>query len=279
MMPAPTARVHRKDLSAYVRVATATTQPAPGVPVERVGCVIAGTQKGGTTALASYLYEHPEVCIPGKKEVHFFDTEKMFNGPVGDYASYHAVFAPTSRQSLVCDATPIYMYWDPVPHRIWRYNPAMKWIFVLRNPIDRAFSHWNMQRKNERDALPFIDALRTERERCREVLPLQHPWYSYVDRGYYTQQLRRVWRFFPERQTLVLKIEDLRERPAQVLERVAAFLGIGPFPVVEPRDIFSIPYPVELDAASREFLKAAFEFEIRELERLFGWDCRTWLGK
>lgn len=268
----------RKDLSAYASGARAAAGTVQRPANERVGCVIAGTQKGGTTALASYLYDHPEVSIPGKKEVHFFDTEKMFAGTADNYGRYHAAFAPAGRERLLCDATPIYMYWDPAPERIWRYNPAMKWIFVLRNPITRAFSHWNMQRIKERDPLPFLEALRTERERCRAVLPLQHPWFSYADRGFYLQQLRRVWRYFPEAQTLVLKSEDLRLRPAAVLAQVAGFLGIEPFPAADPREVYSIPYAGEIDAGARQFLHATFEYEIRAIERLLGWECSDWLG-
>jgi hypothetical protein len=268
----------RKDLSAYASAARDTAGPARRLAGERVGCVIAGTQKGGTTALASYLYDHPEVSIPGKKEVHFFDTEQMFAGVADNYERYHAAFSPSGRERLLCDATPIYMYWDAAPERIWRYNPAMKWIFVLRNPLTRAYSHWNMQRIKRRDPLPFLEALRTERERCREVLPLQHPWFSYADRGYYVQQLRRVWRYFPERQTLALRSEDLRLRPAVALAQVATFLGIEPFPATQSRDVYSIPYADDIDAAARQFLHATFEYEIRALERTLGWDCGDWLA-
>ncbi len=266
----------RKDLSAYATGTRAAAGAVRRLEGERVGCVIAGTQKGGTTALASYMYDHPEVCIPGTKEVHYFDTENMFAGPVESHARYHEKFAPVGREHLLCDATPIYMYWDPAPTRIWRYNPAMKWIFVLRNPVTRAFSHWNMQRNKGRDPLPFLEALRTERARCREFLPLQHPWFSYADRGFYSQQLRRVWRYFPETQTLVLKSEDLRLRPAQALSRVAEFLGIEPFPAMEPREVYSHPYMGAIDSASKQFLQSTFEFEIRALERMLGWDCSDW---
>jgi Sulfotransferase domain len=80
----------------------------------------------------------------------------------------------------------------------------MKLIFVLRNPMSRAFSHWNMQRQKLRDLLPFWLAIRTEPERCREASPRQNKAYSYVDRGLYFQQLERYWEHFPKAQTLVL---------------------------------------------------------------------------
>jgi hypothetical protein len=96
---------------------------SPAAPPEKVAFVIAGTQKGGTTALASYLYEHPEIGMPTVKEVHFFDTEEHFAPAEVDYAKYHAYFNPAVRKRLLGDATPIYMYWDAAPPRIWQYNP------------------------------------------------------------------------------------------------------------------------------------------------------------
>src|SRR5580765_8161584 len=127
-------------------------------PAQKVGFVIAGTQKGGTTALASYLYEHPEICVAGAKEVHFFDTDSLFRaGTVPDYAAYHARFHPAGRERILGDATPIYMYWEPAPQRIWQYNPAMKLIVILRDPAARAFSHWNMQRTKNLDPRPFFE--------------------------------------------------------------------------------------------------------------------------
>jgi hypothetical protein len=122
-------------------------------PPEKVAFVIAGTQKGGTTALASYLYEHPEIGMPTVKEVHFFDTEDHFASAEVDYAKYHAYFDPAVRKRLLGDATPIYMYWDAAPPRIWQYNPAMKLILLLRNPITRAYSQWNMERERGSDPL------------------------------------------------------------------------------------------------------------------------------
>src|SRR3954470_22890344 len=99
----------------------------------RVGFLIAGTQKGGTTALHAYLRDHPGVCMAEPKEVHFFDTETHFAGGPVDYAPLHACFRPQPGQVLG-EATPITMYWDDAPRRVWEYNPAMKLVCVLRNP-------------------------------------------------------------------------------------------------------------------------------------------------
>ncbi|HEX8740790.1 MAG TPA: sulfotransferase [Casimicrobiaceae bacterium] len=265
----------RLPLSAYARTRVACAGVYTGL--RRVGCLIAGTQKGGTTALASYFYEHPEISIPETKEVHFFDSEWVFETSAVDYAGYHAQFPVGADTRVLCDATPIYMYWNPAPERIRRYNPAMKWIFVLRDPIERAYSHWNMQRAKGRDALDFLEAITTESDRCRAALPLQHPWWSYADRGFYAQQLRRILQFFPAEQLLVLKSEDLRSDPAAVLERVRAFLGIAAFGPAASRDIYAGRYPMGPETEARRLLAERFEPDVRDLERLFGLDCSGWL--
>ena len=74
----------------------------------------------------------------------------------------------------------------------------MRLIVILRNPIERAYSHWAMEHRRGNDPLPFNLALEQEDARCREALPLQHRVFSYVDRGFYSAQLRRLWRFFGE---------------------------------------------------------------------------------
>ena len=111
-----------------------------------VNFLICGTQKGGTSALDAYLREHPEICMADKKEVHFFDNKKFFNKNKPDYSKYHSFFNPQSSHKLLGETTPIYMYWHDSPRRIWQYSPNMKIIVILRNPIDRAYSHWNMER-------------------------------------------------------------------------------------------------------------------------------------
>jgi hypothetical protein len=245
---------------------------------QKVAFVIAGTQKGGTTALASYLYEHAEIGMPTVKEVHFFDNEEHFTSDAVDYARYHAYFNPAVRTRLLGDATPIYMYWASAPERIHRYNPAMKLIMLLRNPVTRAYSQWNMERERHRDPLQFEQAIRAEQERSREALPLQDRLYSYVDRGFYSEQIRRIWRYFPPEQTLVLKSEELQHTPDAALARITDFLGVARFPPVEPRRVHARPYESPMSSEARDYLRGIFAAEIRNLEHMFGWDCADWLA-
>lgn len=244
---------------------------------DRVGFVVAGAQKGGTSALDQYLREHAELCLPRSKELHFFDTDRWFATEPVDYAPYHSSFNPGPGHRLLGEVTPAYLYWPTAAERMARYNPGMKVIVVLRNPVTRAFSHWNMSRRNGRESLPFRLALDAEAQRLR-LLPLaKAKAFSYVDRGFYAQQLKRLWRCFPRQQTIVFKSEQLLDAHASVLAEVAAFLGIAPFPPLAEKRAHVREYDATMTAEEKAYLGAIFEAEIRELERLLGWDCKAWL--
>ncbi len=274
----------------------------------RVDFLIAGAQKSGTSALDAYLRLQSEICMAERKEVHFFDNERIFNEETGDYSSperffpwfglegchisdpdtfsgdkydlYHAFFSPKPPQRLCGEATPECMYWYDAPRRIWEYNPAMKFIIILRNPIERAFSHWNMRRLrpvNKRERRPFHTALEREVQRVPHTLPLQFKE-RYIDRGFYTDQIRRIWHYFPEEQTLFLKNETLRYKPQATMDKVCDFLRVKRIKNIAEKDVFSKPYASSLSKEDRDFLKNIYRFEIKKLERLLGWDCSEWLS-
>ena len=245
--------------------------------MRKVDFLIAGTQKGGTTALDAYLRTHPELCMANRKEVHFFDRDTHFQQGTVDYSAYHAFFSPTASQRLLGEATPIYMYWHRAFRRIWEYNPRMKIIVMLRNPVERAYSHWNMERDRKAESLPFWEAIQREPERCREALPDQHRVYSYVDRGFYTEQLRRLWRYFPPEQTLILRHEALRETPQFVLDPIFDFLEVARQSITTAIHTHARPYVTTMSEREKAYLQWIYEYEIRSLERLLGWDCSTWL--
>ena len=248
-------------------------------PRRKVNFLICGTQRGGTTALFSLLRNHPEICWGRRKEVHFFDVERNFRGRRPRYSRYHSFFEPQPAHKVLGEATPIYMYWYDAPRRIWQYNPEMKLILILRNPIERAYSHWNLKR-HRTPQVSFWEAIVNEQERCRAALPLQHRYFSYVDRGFYVQQLRRLWTYFVPRQLLILRNEDLRSNPAEMAREICAFLGVQPLTEVRAASAREARYPYAGPMAERErdYLRNVYEYEIRSLERILGWDCSSWLA-
>ena len=213
-----------------------------------------------------------------KKEVHFFDDETEFRNGPPNYSNYHSAFTPKEQHKFVGEATPIYMYWHDAPKRIWEYNPNMKIILILRNPIDRAYSHWNMERSRNSERLPFWDAIQKEQERCRAALPYQHRTYSYIDRGFYLEQLRRLWMYFPKKNILILKNEYLKNQPYEALKEVCDFLGIYNFKMLTSKDVHSRAYQSQMSPIERRYLKSIFEHEVRGIERFLGWDCSNWIS-
>lgn len=245
---------------------------------DRIDFVICGVQKGGTTALDAYLREHPGIAMAREKELHFFDDESLCGEGRPDLDRYHAHFEVEESHAAVGEATPSYMFWRPSAQRLWEYSPDLKLIAILRDPISRAFSHWNMQIDRGIEPLDFGTAIRTEVERCRVALPDQHKKFSYVRRGHYLEQFRRLWDFFPRDQLLVLFNDDLRKAPDETLKRATNFLGLDPLPPVTEREVHARPYAQAMSDEDRDHLRAEFEPDIRGLERELGVDLDHWLN-
>lgn len=244
----------------------------------KVHFVVAGMQKSGTTTLHRLLAQHPHVHVAPIKGTHFFDTESHFAGDEIDYAAYHAFFSPTPSHRVIGEATPIYSFWEPSMRRIAAYNPWMKVIVVLRNPIERAYSHWNFLTGKRIEHLGFEEALAAEEERTRASLPLQSRHFSYVARGFYTPQLERIASLFPAEQRLVLRMEELIDPESTAMDRVWSLLGVERPPSTEPAHANRRGYASPMAPAVREKLREVFRAEIGSLERMLGWDLRDWLA-
>ncbi|MBS0321722.1 MAG: sulfotransferase [Proteobacteria bacterium] len=253
---------------------TAAAQPLPAE--FRATFMIAGVQKGGSSALARYLYAHPQVCMASVKEPHFFNKHRNFARATPDYAAYHALYAPRPGHVQFGEATPTYVYWPDAPRRIAAYNPAMRFVLLLRDPAQRAYSHWNMLRIEQREDLSFDDALRAEAGRIAAAgRDDRQPW-TYADRGHYARQLAELWRWFPREQTLVLRSEELQRDAAATLARITGFLGIAPFAAVVPHNVYALPYAAPMSAFARDFLAAQYADGIAQLEAMLGWDLAAW---
>jgi hypothetical protein len=239
----------------------------------RVQFVIAGVQKAGTTALFDYLSEQPELSLSHVKETHFFDDdERDWARP--DYAPYHALFdAPDGR--LRGEATPIYLYWPGSLERMAAYNPAMRVMVLLRDPVARAWSHWRMEYARGFEQAPFAWCIREGRRRLFEAEPWgHHRAFSYVERGFYGEQVERLLTLFPREQVLVLTAEALQAEPTTTLAQVRAFLGLPPAArAVEPRAVHvgrDMDYGSELTDADAAFLRDLYARDQDRLAALTG---------
>ena len=245
---------------------------------KKLAFLVCGAQKSGTTALAAYLRQHPEIFLPEEKELHFFDDETQ-SWPNANWDELHSKFANALPNQQWGEATPISMYWDAAPERIWSYNPKMRLIAVLRNPIERAYSHWTMEKSRNAELLSFEEALQREEERSREALPKQHRVFSYTDRGFYSSQIKRLWRFFGKDQVLVLRHENLRLTPDICLKSIWDHLGLNPEQNIKPLERHTSNYEEPMSIKAHQRLRKIYWHEISQLEALLNWDCSNWLRK
>lgn len=238
-----------------------------------------GVAKAGTTALHDYLALHPQIGMGDVKEVHFFDRSQHFLFPNWFYFRYHKHFNFKSGKKIYGEITPVYLYWNNAAAHIWEYNPKIKLIAILRNPIERAYSHWNMTNKLGTDILPFEESIARERERSRRKLPHQHRQYSVIDRGFYSAQIREYRRFFPENQLLFIQYDEFKQKPKETLERVFKFLEVDPSLFdFNPLQSNVIEYKSQLNPDTKKILIDIYRNEIHEVERLLNWDCSNWLN-
>jgi hypothetical protein len=276
--------------------------------------LIIGAMKGGTTSLHGYLRQHPEVFMPERKELNFFLDE--YAGPPIDppeernwsrgIAWYEEQFAGAERERAVGEASPNYSRYPTYPgvaERIAAVVPKAKLIYLVRNPIDRVFSHYVHDLANGREQRPFDIAVRGD---DRFVAPSR-----------YAMQVEQYLRVFRRGQVLLLRADDLMARRADTVQRVLEFIGVDsnvhlrldfeahrsseklektraltfarrvrfrrfvPGPVRRRlRQLLANPLDaskIEIDEKSREFLMTQFASDVRRLSELAGEDFgRPW---
>lgn len=258
--------------------------------------MIIGTQRGGTTSLYNYLVEYPGIGAASIKEVHFFDTPRFKWG----LAWYRAHF-PSAMQKyyienikkhhfITGEASPYYLFHPHVPGRVATALPHVKLIVMLRNPIDRAYSHFYHEIEGGYEKLTsFEEAIDLEKERLsgeREKMLADETYdsynlrhFSYIARGIYLDQLMSWMNFFPKEQLLILKSEDLYADPSAVLKQTFAFLNLPDIASYEQKQMFkryNDTKPPRMDFATRKRLIEYFEpYNERLYNYLginFGWD-------
>jgi hypothetical protein len=228
--------------------------------------VIIGAQKGGTSFLYHLLTHHPLVESAARKELHFFDNSEIFHHGVEWYRRcFPRLSTEDGQRAITGEATPYYLFDPPVAKRMAQIVPKARLIALLRNPIDRAYSHYQMQVKRG-----------TEPRTFEEAIEQQHS--SYVSRGIYVDQLLRWFEFFSKEQMLILKSEDFFERPIETLKVVLTFLDLPDWQP-EASELqqrrHSGTYKQKMDPSTRQRLEAYFEpYNQRLYECLgvdFGW--------
>lgn len=217
----------------------------------RVRFVIGGVQKAGTSALARWLAAHPRLELPRDKEAHLFDApdfdEQADAAQLDQRNAGH--WAAGDDASMHGDATPFYLLHPRIITRIQRYNPAMRWIVLLRHPVERLVSNYHMERDWGRERRSLWTALVLERLRLWRrgddfsmESPLRHC--TYARRSDYARQLDALFQHFPAEQVLLLDSATLANQPEAAYRRVCAFLGVSPALPLPPFErVFVGSYP------------------------------------
>jgi hypothetical protein len=265
-IPTPVRVVLRNAVWTYGR-ATARLRPLPDF-------LVIGAQRAGTTALYEYLRRHPAVTGPARKEVNFFDVH-YGRGE----AWYRGQFPRRRRHALVGEASPSYLFHPLAPRRAAALLPGVRLVALLRNPIDRALSHYHHEVDLGREPLSFEEALEREEERMRGELErmladpayASHAWWNhtYLSRGRYAEQLERWLAVFPRTQLLVLPSEELFDRPRETYARILDFLGAPPHDLGSYPRIFGRDYR-GMRPETRERLAGYYAEPNRRLAELLG---------
>jgi Sulfotransferase domain len=235
--------------------------------------VVIGTQKGGTSFFYRLLTEHPLVRVAAAKELHFFDNK--FAEGVG---WYRRCFSEGERvdghRTISGEASPSYLFDPQVPDRMARIVPEARLIALLRNPVDRAYSHYQMEVGRGKEARSFEEATEEEMisvEGQGNTVDVPH---AYLKRGLYAEQLERFSFFADRERLLVIKSEDLFTRRLEVLERVWRFLRLPPFESTLAPPAGRATYE-PMDSATRRRLEGFFAPHNERLYDLlntnFGW--------
>jgi Sulfotransferase domain len=277
-IPSSARSLLRNTVWAYGK-ATSSVRPLPDF-------LVIGAQKAGTTALYAYLRWHPGISGPSWKEASFFDRHYVrgeawyrghFPNPVRMWRSERA----NGRRLVVGEASPSYILHPLAPERVNRLIPDVRLVALLRDPIDRAYSHYQHEVVRGTETLPFEEALDAEEERLRGEVErmiadpayFSHAWwnFTYLARGRYAEQLERWFAVFPREQLLVVASADLHDRPAETYGEILDFIGAERHALDSYPHVFSREYaPLPEDARAR--LSAYYSEPNRRLYELLGRD-------
>lgn len=238
----------------------------PTRPLLLPSVLVLGAQKAGTTALFAYLAQHPLFLKPLTKEIHYWDLHVEHRS----YDWYLGHFPHRPRQGGVVtgEATPSYLYHPLVPERLSGKDAGLRFVVLLRNPVQRAISHYHHEVRLGRETLDPLTAIRAEPGRLdgQDSSLAQRMAFSYVDRGRYAVQVERWLSRFDRDRFIFLSWERLLCSPREAMAEVFSFLGIGEFDVA-PLVRNAATYATPADEVTNE-LRRLLEPDVLRLRSL-----------
>ncbi len=201
----------------------------PTLPIPNL--FIVGAVKAGTTSLHAYLTRHPQAFMSQLKEPHFFSSFELapehdnFMPVIREAADYQELFRGSQGHKVVGEASPSYLCDLDSAARIKAAAPDAKIIISLRNPAERAYSHYLMESRQGRETRPFEEALEADQRRHRKGWGVS---FQYLEQGMYAAQVKKYLDVFGAESVKIVMFEDLTRRTADVMREVADFLEIDP---------------------------------------------------
>jgi hypothetical protein len=195
---------------------------------------LVGAAKAGTTSIYSYLSQHPRVFFPRVKEPHFFTQVRpapklrFLIEAVGKRNAYLRLYTRAAGHSVIGDASPSYLWHPDVPQRIRAEAPQAKIAIILRDPVERAYSHYLMDYREGAQHKPFYEALLDDMNRTDKGWGVS---YLYYELGLYADQVQRYLEAFTADRVKILMFEHFRRNPSAVLRDLADFLELDPEPL------------------------------------------------
>ena len=237
--------------------------------------LIVGAAKSGTTTLHDLLCQHPKVCLPRVKETHYFDIKTNYERGIEFYQAFFE--SCNSDESVIGEVTPSYMYVEGVARRIYdTLGGDIKLIFILRHPVQRAYSHFNFNVARGIESLSFDEALELEKERI-QISPKHNRRYSYISRGFYHKQVSEFLKYFNKSQMHFIIFEEFIESRIESLNGLLRFLNLDDDIVVEniksnytskPRSRI-VRYFINRDSVFKDIIRNFFKPQRRRQIRNF----------
>ena len=196
--------------------------------------LIIGAQRAGTTALFSILNQHSSIVGSKEKEIHYFDNDDWYaQKRLYQYHAYFPLPFNTPENAKLFEATPIYMFHPQAARRLYSYNPGLKFIILLREPAERAFSAWTMYHhhfksgsfKHLHDPRSFSNAISEEMQHLNDNT-FYEDRKGYVRRGIYVRQINQFLTFFKKDQMLFVENNHLRSNFPEEIRKILNFVGV-----------------------------------------------------
>ncbi|MCC5897965.1 MAG: tetratricopeptide repeat protein [Phormidium sp. BM_Day4_Bin.17] len=252
---------------------TRTNNPSFQCKANRLDFIILGAQKAGTSSLYAYMAQHPDIVPALRKEVEFWSW-KFYRGL--DWYFAHFPQIPEGSHLQTGEACPGYLDFHETAERLREALPNIKLIVLLRNPVDRAISHYHHWVRRNQESLPFEEAIEAKIQEIEEKGRVWRIHSNYIARGVYVEFLKHWFSVFPREQFLILKSEEFYENPGESLKQVYEFIGLPDFQLSCYKKYNSGQYsPAE--EATRQKISEFYKPYNQELSEFLGadftWNC------